>query len=184
MKYRMDLMVGALAGAFLLWLSDRVLDWGNPAGALVTGVVAGIGTAAGWRLLPLLTDRKLPRSDEAASAKIMLREERLHITKERVETAHVDVHRERVEEYRTYRIPVYREELVVERDGEEACRIPVREEQVEFRKVAVPLNEVDIRTEKMEDMETIEENLRKEVARITVSGLADVTENEQHSEGP
>jgi beta-lactam-binding protein with PASTA domain len=53
-----------------------------------------------------------------------LREEQLQIEKQR-SYSEARIHRETVTEHRTITVPVQRERLVVERDGEEAVHIPI-----------------------------------------------------------
>lgn len=175
--------MGALAGALFLWFLDAAMGWGSPAGAWGAGAFAGLGVAAWLRLNPL--NRSLAQGNnkvreltvrDSERIVLKLREERLDITKEKVPLQDVQVRREWVEEIRSVEVPLYREELVVEKNGEEACRIPVREERLELRKFPVELNRVDIRNEQWEEKATVEAMLRKEVARVTVSGEADVME--------
>ena len=50
---------------------------------------------------------------------LQLREEQLDIKKERVQTGEVKVHKEVVEEPKTFTIPIKREEMVIEAGNEE-----------------------------------------------------------------
>ncbi|WP_438445723.1 YsnF/AvaK domain-containing protein [Gorillibacterium sp. sgz5001074] len=113
---------------------------------------------------------------DAGSRVMKLREEKLDIGKERIFLADVQVRREWVEDTRRIEVPLYREELVVEKNGHEAYRIPVREERLEVRKIPVELNEVRVRTETQVDEVQVQETLLKEVARLSVEGEADLLE--------
>lgn len=176
--------MGALAGALLLWLLDRAVGWGTPAGAAVTGAAAGLGLAAGiglWRSdwFGVQGTEENDLGIQPADYVMKLREEQLKVTKHKVQLADVTMHREYVEEERTLTVPVIREELVVDKDGREIARIPVREEQVEVRKVPVELSDVRIYTDKLDRVVTVEDTLLKETARVEVNGEADLV-GEQH----
>lgn len=89
---------------------------------------------------------------------LRLREERLNVTKERVQAGEVNLHKEVVTEQKTINVPVTHEEVVIERHaatgnqidnstpiGEgETIRVPVSEEQVNVTKNTVVTGEVAI----------------------------------------
>lgn len=99
------------------------------------------------------------------------------------EAGEVVVKKDVVEETRTLEVPVRREEVRVERrpvSGEatgagigtgttgqepftgETIRVPVMEEQVEVRKVARPVEEIEISREETEDVRRVETTVRRE----------------------
>jgi uncharacterized protein (TIGR02271 family) len=173
---------GALVGALLLALMNEIWNWGShPVSVIVIGVVAGIGVVSGYYLL-LSKNTPIAEADKPVQATsgdlilMKLREEQLSINKMRVRTADVEVHRESVTDEETLTVPVIREELVVTKDGVETMRIPIRKERVEIRKIPVVLQDVRVYTQQVEAVETVEEMLRKETARIEVTGEADIWE--------
>jgi len=124
-------------------------------------------------------------------ARLQLREEQLEISKELTQLAEVTTHKEVVTEEKTFTVPVSREELVIEKrsldnnrsnnDGEisEIMRIPLTEEQVNISKDTVKLEDVSIYTNQYEEVEHIEETLKKEKAHIETSGSAAVIDKDQ-----
>jgi len=118
---------------------------------------------------------------------IELREERLRVDKQSVETGEVRLRKEVVTEHQTIEVPVTREEIVIERHpvaggkstasgisaGEE-IRIPVREEQVRVEKQAVVKEEVSLGKRKVTDTHTVDENVRREELRVDKTGDVDV----------
>jgi uncharacterized protein (TIGR02271 family) len=177
------LAAGALIGALLLSVINGMWNWGTPLwSALTVGAIAGLGTAAGLDLL-IRFNRAGQQETEtdsivnvSAIGTMKLREEQLDIRTERVQLADVEVRRETVTDEQVLTVPVTREELVVWKNGVEAVRIPVREDRVEVRKVPVVLQDVNVYTEHVESEETVEETLKRETARIEVTGEADVWE--------
>ena len=110
------------------------------------------------------------------SQKMLIHEEKLDISSEKVKTAEVTVHKETIHEIQTIEVPVTREEIVIERkklagnisqSGDiETIRIPVQEEHVEVRKYPVQLEEVTIHQEEIHDIKEIKETIRKEEINI------------------
>ncbi|MCP8968101.1 YsnF/AvaK domain-containing protein [Ectobacillus ponti] len=111
---------------------------------------------------------------------ILLREEQLQIEKTRKELGKVKVHTEQVTEEKTITIPLTREEIVIETalpEGKiEVMRIPLREEQLEIHKHMVEIEDVSVYMKQTEELQHIEETLRKEKLRIEATGTAIVHE--------
>lgn len=113
---------------------------------------------------------------------LQIKEEQLDIAKKWIKTRDVKVYRETFSEEKNFTVPVIREELVIEKtslpydnlekkDSEtEIIRIPISEEQVEFTKHKVTLEDVSIYKEQIEDIHHIEETLKKEKAKVKISG--------------
>jgi uncharacterized protein (TIGR02271 family) len=110
---------------------------------------------------------------------IQLREERLDISKERVQVGELQLHKEVVEEQRTVHVPLMREEIYVERrpvidgkyDGnpftkDEIIRIPIMEERIEVTKRPVVVEEVIVGKRKIQETKQVQDIIRKEEARI------------------
>lgn len=113
---------------------------------------------------------------------LQIREEQLDISKKQVQTGEVTMHTEVFTEERTIKVPVTREELVIEKkvmDGDtansikkhtETIRIPVSEERVEVKKHLVILEDVNFYKQDFQDNKHIEETLKKEKINIKTSG--------------
>ena len=116
--------------------------------------------------------------------KIFLREEQLGISKEKIKTAEVTVHKEFIKEHKTITVPVTREEIVIEKkivDSNtlqekhiETIRIPIKEESVEVTKRPVVLGEVSIYQEEIHSIKKIKDMIQKEKIHLDVSGQAEV----------
>ncbi|PYZ99133.1 hypothetical protein CR205_02280 [Alteribacter lacisalsi] len=163
----MGILIGGLAG----WIT----------GYFFTGIVSGAVIGGLFYLLKGKSNGEpVERSEEANHQKFDLKEEELDIRKKRVVTGDVKVRKEVVETEKTLKIPVKREEMVIETADEEEIRIPVKEEEVHIRKQPVKIAEVDVTTEQVEEMKTIKAPVKKEVLDIDVSGDADVKENNEN----
>ncbi len=159
----------------------------SPFPAIVTTTVLGMVIGGFIGALPLysqnsseagqntdyLTDDKIDNK-----VKIKLREEQLDITKNRVKTADVDVHKEIVTDKKKVTVPVAREELVVEEKAignnqeSKTARIPLSEESIEVIKHPKQLNDVNISKKEHTENETVEETLKKE--KLTTESKGDV----------
>lgn len=115
-----------------------------------------------------------------------LREEKLDVDKERVQSGEVKLRKEVIEENKSIDVPVTHEEVVIERhsvndgrtDGDigenETVRIPVSEERVEVNKRPVVTGEVEVRKERVQDTEHIRDTVKKEQAYVDQDGDATV----------
>jgi len=121
-----------------------------------------------------------------AGETVKLHEEKLHATKQPVETGEVRVHKEVHTEQQTLNVPVTREEVVIERrpasghastsdirPGEEV-RIPVKEEKVHVQKEAVVKEEVSVGKRKVTDTEKVSGTVRKEEIKVEEKGEVEV----------
>jgi uncharacterized protein (TIGR02271 family) len=106
-------------------------------------------------------------------------EEELDVSKTEQQAGEVVVTKNVVEETKTVEVPVRREEVHVERrpvsgeaygEGtvgsdaftEDSIRVPVMEEQIEVRKVARPVEEIEISKTATEQTEHVQETVRRE----------------------
>lgn len=99
--------------------------------------------------------------------KIKLHEERLNISKEKIQAGEVVLRKEIIEEIRTVTIPVLREELVIEKvdkdnNVQEIERIVLMQEEINIEKVSVIKEKVDIKKIEVQDTKLVTEKLRKE----------------------
>ncbi len=118
---------------------------------------------------------------------LRLREERLNVTKERVQAGEVGLHKEVVTEQKTINVPVTHEEVVIERhavtDGRvdttpigegEIIRVPVNEEQVNVTKSTVVTGEVAIGKRAVQETQQVTDTVRREEARIEREGNVNI----------
>ncbi|MGV2503250.1 YsnF/AvaK domain-containing protein [Priestia megaterium] len=114
---------------------------------------------------------------------IELKEEQLHVDKERVQTGEVQVDKEVLHKEETVNIPVEHDEVYVERrpvsdkrantqiiEDEESVRIPLEEEKVTVSKEPVVSEEVVVGKRRKEENEKVSETLRKEEVNIKEQG--------------
>ncbi|WP_330898823.1 YsnF/AvaK domain-containing protein [Priestia megaterium] len=114
---------------------------------------------------------------------IELKEEQLHVDKERVQTGEVQVDKEVLHKEETVNIPVEHDEVYVERrpvsdkrantqiiEDEESVRIPLEEEKVTVSKEPVVTEEVVVGKRRKEENEKVSETLRKEEVNIKEQG--------------
>jgi len=111
-------------------------------------------------------------------------EERLDVHKTPVQSE-VSIHKEVHTEKKTIDVPVTREEVVIERrtpgtaaslndSGRQEVRIPVMEEHVTVEKTPIVKEEVSVSKRKVQGIEQVTENLRKEEIKIDKQGNANV----------
>ncbi|MFF2444751.1 YsnF/AvaK domain-containing protein [Priestia megaterium] len=118
-----------------------------------------------------------------AEEHIELKEEQLHVDKERVQTGEVQVDKEVLHKEETVNIPVEHDEVYVERrpvsdkrtntqiiEDEESVRIPLEEEKVTVSKEPVVTEEVVVGKRRKEENEKVSETLRKEEVNIKEQG--------------
>jgi len=118
---------------------------------------------------------------------LRLREERLNVSKERVQSGEVGLHKEVITEQKTVNVPVTHEEVVIERhavtDGQaettpigegETIRVPVSEEQVNVTKNTVVTGEVGIGKRAVEETQRVTDTVRHEEARIEQEGNVNI----------
>ncbi|WP_410513786.1 YsnF/AvaK domain-containing protein [Paenibacillus sp. BR2-3] len=134
------------------------------------------------------TDRDL---DE--DRKLRLREEQLDVSKNKVQSGEVAIHKDVVEEQKTINVPVTREEIVIERHSvnndstsdsigaDETIRIPVSEEKVEVRKNTAVTGEVDVHKREYQDTEQVRDTVKREETRVDKTGDVKVSGSDELS---
>nr|WP_223879844.1 MULTISPECIES: YsnF/AvaK domain-containing protein [Paenibacillus] len=127
-------------------------------------------------------------ADADSARKLRLREEQLDVSKNKVQTGEVSIHKEVIEEQKTIHVPVTHEEVVIERRAvtdetgagpigqDETIRIPVSEERVEVNKNTVVTGEVDVHKREVQETEQVQDTVRREEARIDRTGDARLTD--------
>lgn len=128
------------------------------------------------------------RKDEG---KLTLHKEELDINKTNVHKGEVELGKEIIEEQKTVDVPVTHEEVVIERrsldneasdtpiSDEESIRIPVSEEQINVDKRTMVTGEVSAHKREVEETRQVEENLKREEARINTHGDADIVDDNE-----
>ena len=108
---------------------------------------------------------------------LRLKEEKLDITKKWLQTGEVTWHKEIINEEKNVVVPVSRQELVIEKkiidprnpnrfEDSEIIRIPISEERIEIIKHSVVLEEVEIYKREIEELNQINESVKKEILHI------------------
>ena len=123
-----------------------------------------------------------------------LREERLNVGKQTVQSGEVGLHKEVIEEQQNVDVPVNHEEVWVERrpygeerptdasvGQDETFRVPVREEQVVTNKQTVETGEVALGKRTVQDQQRVSDTVRREEARVDTNGNPNVQESKRRS---
>lgn len=120
---------------------------------------------------------------------LRLRQERLQVDKEKVQSGEVVLHKRVVEETKTVDVPVYHEELVIERRAindestdddrfdEETITVPLMEEQVEVTKRPVITEEVKVHKRGVEDTQKVSATTRREELEVERDGKVTVVDD-------
>ncbi|AKL94663.1 hypothetical protein CACET_c11980 [Clostridium aceticum] len=130
---------------------------------------------------PLLDKNKI-----LDSYKLQLREERLDISKNKVQVASVNIRKETIKEEKTITVPIIREEIIIEKkflddkdhEHTDTIRIPLTKERIEVTKHPVVLENINIYNKKSQDIKQIEVTLKKEKLRIQTQGDAKVIDHQ------
>lgn len=133
---------------------------------------------------------KTDETELTEDAKLRLHKEELDISKDRVQTGAVNLRKEVVEEQKEVNVPVTHEEVVIERRSlnnevsdepiraEETIHIPVSKEQLEVGKHTVLTGELTAHKREIEEMEQVDETLKREEARVDVDGEPNIVAEE------
>ncbi len=160
--------IGATIGSIIGW----VIGFSVLASLILGAIIGGISsyTMKSRRNI----DEPSEKTNNHKEQTLQLREEQLNIKNERIQTGEVKIHKEVVEKQKTFRVPIKREEMVIEIGDEEEFRIPLKEEEVEINRHTVQVNEVSVTKRQIEEMKPIKKMLKKEIAHVDVVGGADV----------
>lgn len=125
---------------------------------------------------------------------IKLREERLDVEKNEVQTGEVTIEKRVVEETRTIEVPVTHEEVVIERrkvtddsstttpltgdNATEEIVIPLTEEQIEVTKSTHVVEEVDVRKDRVTENKQVTDTVAREEIEVERDG--DVVKENRH----
>ncbi|MCB2294922.1 YsnF/AvaK domain-containing protein [Clostridium algoriphilum] len=119
--------------------------------------------------------------DPSKDVSLKIKQEELDISKRWMQTGGINVHRESFTINKNFTIPIEHVDLVIEKKdlssaipdnkdiSPEIIRIPLSEENVEFTKHKVSLEDVSIYKQKIEDIKEIETTLKREEPTIKIS---------------
>ncbi|MBA2682058.1 MAG: YsnF/AvaK domain-containing protein [Ktedonobacteraceae bacterium] len=128
-------------------------------------------------------------ADTDEARRLRLREEQLNVSKERVQSGEVGIHKDVISEEKTINVPVTHEEAFIERRpvtdasitddtpiGEgETIRVPLSEEQVNVNKSTVVTGEVEIGKRAVTENQRVSDTVRREEARLERDGNTRIT---------
>lgn len=134
-------------------------------------------------------ENEAKKNEKGEGGKLLLREEELDISKDRIETGAVNLRKEIVEEKKVVDVPLAHEEVIIERRAinepsdspigdEETIHIPVSEERVEVGRHTMVTGEISAHKHEVEEMHHVDEILRREEARVDASGDPNIVSDE------
>ena len=123
-------------------------------------------------------------------ANMVLREERLDVDKDRVNTGEVVLHKDILEEQKNVDVPVTHEEVIINKKSlnedsdvpigsEETWHIPTSKDEVRVGKHTVVTGEVEAQKKASEATNRVDETLKKEKARVDTEGHPKVISKEK-----
>lgn len=129
----------------------------------------------------MVIDIPIDRESSTIDVTLQLKEEQLVLAKKWIQTGEVKIYRESFTEEKSFTLTVEYEELVIEKklpvsatleqnEPPDVIRIRLSEEQVEFTKRMVSLEDVSIYKQQIEEIQHIEETLRREESAIKILG--------------
>ncbi|MBC2397283.1 YsnF/AvaK domain-containing protein [Clostridium tetanomorphum] len=135
------------------------------------------------------TSKNIPHNSDN-DMKMQLREEQMKISKNKIQTGEVSIHKEILTEEKNITVPVKREELVIEKtvfDSQfhnksdvhtETIRIPISEERINIHKQPVTLEDVSVSNHQYKEIKHLTETLKKEIPHISIKGDAKIADKE------
>ncbi|KAJ49069.1 uncharacterized protein (TIGR02271 family) [Clostridium tetanomorphum] len=133
--------------------------------------------------------KKIPHNADS-DIKMQLREEQMKISKNKIQTGGVSIHKEVLTEEKNITVPVKREELVIEKtvfDSQfrnksdvhtETIRIPISEERIHIHKQPVTLEDVSVNNHQYKEVKHLTERLKKEIPHISIKGDSKIVDKE------
>ncbi|MEW9094637.1 MAG: YsnF/AvaK domain-containing protein [Clostridiaceae bacterium] len=166
---------------------------------IITGTILGIvvGIIIGMLMIRGKTykddietnSKKIPYNSDS-DMKMQLREEQIKISKNKIQTGEVSIHKEVLTEEENITVPVKREELVIEKtvcdpqihdksdDHIETIRIPISKERIDIHKQPVALEDVSVSNHQYKEVKHITETLKKEIPHVSIEGDAKIVNKE------
>nr|WP_243152070.1 YsnF/AvaK domain-containing protein [Clostridium sporogenes] len=114
----------------------------------------------------------------------------MKISKNKIQTGKVSIHKEVLTEEENITVPVRREEIVIEKTVSdpqihdksdvhtETIRIPIKKERIHIHKQPVTLEDVSVSNHKYKEVKHINETLKKEIPHISINGDAKIVDKE------
>ncbi|WP_315119844.1 YsnF/AvaK domain-containing protein [uncultured Clostridium sp.] len=189
-KYLTSAIIGGIIG-FIIAILYKF--------SIITGTILGIviGVIIGRLMVPSRTykddietdSKKIPYNSDS-DMKMKLREEQMKISKNKIQTGEVSIHKEVLTEEENITVPVKREELVIEKtvcDSQihdksdahtETIRIPISKERIDIHKQPVTLEDVSVSKHQYKEVEHITETLKKEIPHVGINGDAKIVDKE------
>lgn len=112
--------------------------------------------------------------------KMQLRKEQMKISKDKIQTGEVSIHKEVLTKEENITVPVKQEELVIEKKvfdpqshdesnaHTEIIRIPISKERIDIHKEPVILEDVSVSKHKYKEIKHITEMLKKEIPHVNI----------------
>ncbi|MDQ2908078.1 MAG: YsnF/AvaK domain-containing protein [Candidatus Eremiobacteraeota bacterium] len=137
-------------------------------------------------------------NDTDETRRLQLREERLSVDKERLQSGEARVGKRVVSEQQSVDVPVFHEELYVERrpasgtaarettpigEGEE-IRIPLTQERVDVNKRTVVREDVTVGKRRVEGTEHVDDTVRREELRVEDTGIDPNADSDTSDDAP
>lgn len=131
------------------------------------------------------------RQSSTLDVTVQLKEEQLVLAKKWMQTGEVKIYRESFTQKKSFTLTVECEDLVIEKKipasatpeqngPPEVIRIRLSEEQVEFNKRKVALEDVSIYKQQIEEIQHIEQTLKKEEFNIKIFGSPKVRDDQNN----
>lgn len=139
------------------------------------------------------TSKEKLMEDPNGNLKLQLREEKLNIYKQWVQTGEVTMNIEVFTEEKTITVPVIHEELVIKKkllpsetsdnstESIDTIRIPISEERIDISKHKVTLEDVKIYKHEFQQIKKVEETLKKEKLHVETTGDSNVIDKDSIS---
>ncbi len=133
------------------------------------------------------------KEEYSDDARMVLREERLDVGKDRVNTGEVSLHKDILEENKQVDVPVTHEEVIINQKAlnedsdapvgsEETWHIPTSKDEVRVGKHTVVTGEVEAQKKEFQQTNKVDESLKKEEARIDTEGHPKVISKDKNKD--
>ncbi|AKN31201.1 hypothetical protein Ccar_10195 [Clostridium carboxidivorans P7] len=159
---------------------------------MITGTILGIviGIVIGGLIAQSSTYKnrdetilKETSHDVSTDVKMQLRKEQMKISKDKIQTGEVSIHKEVLTKEENITVPVKQEELVIEKKvfdpqshdeskaHTETIRIPISKERIDIHKEPVTLEDVSVSKHKYKEIKHITETLKKEIPHVDIKKI-------------
>jgi len=179
------IIIGGIVGILIGFLLKTSLLIPTLLGIVIGGLIGGflaLRSTENINNAEYISGISTSKPNFSKGVTLQIKEEQLDLAKNWMQTGEVKIYRESFTEEKSFTVPVKREELVIEKkalasvtpehkDGStEVIRILLSEEQVKLTKHRVDLEDVSIYKQQIEDIKHIEKTLKREEAKVKISG--------------